>query len=85
VTKIWLGPQGEPVEIREKPDSSVASGTDRSELEFAATKYGPQGELLVWPDAICPTCGQPFPETASQNLALDTPPISGDEITELSA
>lgn len=66
--KIILGPQGEPLEIREQFASTLAAGTDRA--EFAVTQkpfVGPQGEL-VYPslDAVCPTCGQPFPETCSQ-------------------
>ena len=66
--KIILGPQGEPLEIREQPAGTLAAGTDRA--EFAVTQkpvVGPQGEL-VYPslDAVCPTCGQPFPEACSQ-------------------
>lgn len=66
--KILLGPQGEPLEIREKPTSTITVGTDRA--EFAVTQkplVGSQGEL-IYPslDAICPTCGQPFAEACSQ-------------------
>jgi hypothetical protein len=67
MTKVWIGPQGEAVEIREKPDSSVAAGTDRSELEYAAEQplVGPQGEIIAPLDAVCPTCGQAMPETST--------------------
>ena len=94
--KILLGPQGEPIEIREKTTSAVAAGTDRA--EFAVTQkpfVGPQGEL-IYPsfDVLCPTCGQPFPEeTCSQPGeepdGFDDPdnaPVDDrDDIKELSA
>lgn len=70
--KILLGPQGEPIftdeDFRALPDSAVASGTDRAEYATKKPLVGPQGEL-IYPslDAVCPTCGQPFPEeTCSQ-------------------
>jgi hypothetical protein len=64
------GPQGEPLltdaELRELPDSAVASGTDRDIVNSEkAVLIGPQGEL-IYPslDVLCPTCGQPFREEA---------------------
>jgi hypothetical protein len=83
---VLLGPQGEPLlsELRTRPDSAVAAGTDRQELEYAT---GPQGEILYPLDDVCPTCGQPMPDDASQpgeDLSLDAPIIE-DDITELSA
>jgi hypothetical protein len=81
MTEIWLGPQGEPIfELRDvscdgpgfaipakkAADSAAAAGTDRDCLQSEKAIRGPQGEL-VYPclDTVCPTCGQPFPETAS--------------------
>jgi hypothetical protein len=74
------------IPAKKVPDSSLTSGTDRAqELEFAR---GPQGELLFPSlDAVCPTCGQPFAESASQPGADLSPeaPVYTDDITELSA
>lgn len=69
--KALLGPQGEPLEIREAPDSSVTSGTDREQAvkEFAAKILrGPQNEIILPPteQGICPLCGADFPESCSQ-------------------
>ena len=55
MTRIWLGPQGEPVEIREKSDSAVAAGTDREKAVRPSSENG-----------ICPLCGADFPEQCSQ-------------------
>ena len=44
MTKIWLGPQGEYVEVRETTDSAVESRTDREAVEQAI--IGPQGEKI---------------------------------------
>jgi hypothetical protein len=81
-SRIILGPQGE--EIRVRPDSSVAAGTERGqEMEYAV---GPQGEQL-FVDELCPTCGQPFPESASQPEEDPSPDatVIEDDIDELSA
>jgi len=78
MTKIWIGPQGEPVEIRDVavdgpgfgPTSAVAAGTDREQAitKFAASIVGPQGEILrpTCEEGICPLCQQAWPEVSSQ-------------------
>ena len=52
--RVIFGPQGEPIEIHEKPSSAVAAGTDREQAVTPVTE-----------DGICPTCGQVWGETCS--------------------
>jgi hypothetical protein len=58
--RIFLGPQGEPIEVHEKPSSALASGTDRE-----------QAVTPTCEDSICPTCGQAWGESVASQPGAD--------------
>lgn len=89
--RIILGPQGEPIEIRDD-NSALAAGTDRDAAmkQFAAKIIrGPQNEIILPPteEGICPLCGQDFPESCSEEIddPDNAPTDDRDGITELAS
>lgn len=70
--RIEFGPQGEPLEIHEKPSSAVAAGTDREQAVKPTCEEG-----------ICPTCGQVWGEAASLPLPGEEPVDDRENMFEL--